>query len=61
VRIALDYPDEVRALGGVVPWNTAGTTAGDEVIAGFDAANGDVEALTQGVAAISVDPSKTST
>ncbi|MEV1248024.1 alpha/beta hydrolase [Nonomuraea sp. NPDC049750] len=60
VRIALDYPDGVRALVGVVPWNAAGTTAGDEVIAGFDAAYGNVEALTQGVAAISVDPSKTS-
>ncbi|MGV9308399.1 alpha/beta fold hydrolase [Nonomuraea sp. NPDC003727] len=60
VRIALDHPDEVRALVGVVPWNAAGTTAGDEVIAGFDAAYGDAEALTQGVAAISVDPSKTS-
>ncbi|MGO4618114.1 alpha/beta fold hydrolase [Nocardia sp. 2YAB30] len=60
VRIALDHPDEVRALVGVVPWNAAGTTAGDKVIAGFDAAYGNVEALTQGVAAISVDPSKTS-
>lgn len=60
VRIALDHPGEVRALVGVVPWNAAGTTAGDEVIAGFDAAYGDVEALTRAVAAISVDPSKTS-
>ncbi|MEV4016673.1 alpha/beta hydrolase [Nonomuraea angiospora] len=60
VRIALDYPDEVRALVGVVPWNAAGTTADDEVIAGFDAAYGNVEALTQAVAAISLDPSKTS-
>ncbi|WP_182902309.1 alpha/beta fold hydrolase [Microbispora sp. H10830] len=60
VRIALDYPDEVRALVGVVPWNAAGTTAGDEVIAGFDAAYGDAEALAQAVAAISLDPSKTS-
>jgi pimeloyl-ACP methyl ester carboxylesterase len=60
VCIALDYPDEVRALVGVVPWNAAGTTAGDEVIAGFDAAYGNVKALTQGVAAISLDPSKTS-
>jgi pimeloyl-ACP methyl ester carboxylesterase len=54
VRIALDYPDEVRALVGVVPWNAAGTTAGDEVIAGFDAAYGNVEALTEAVAAISL-------
>ncbi|MFI7694154.1 alpha/beta fold hydrolase [Nonomuraea sp. NPDC049655] len=60
VRIALDHPDEVRALIGVVPWNAAGTTAEDEVIAGFDAAYGDVEALTHAVAAISVDPSRTS-
>ena len=60
VRIALDHPDEVRALVGVVPWNAAGTTAGAEVIAGFDAAYGNAEALTQGVAAISLDPSKTS-
>jgi pimeloyl-ACP methyl ester carboxylesterase len=60
VRIALDCPDEVRALVGVVPWNAAGTTAGDEVIAGFDAAYGDAEALAQAVAAISLDPSKTS-
>ncbi|KAB8181714.1 alpha/beta fold hydrolase [Microbispora catharanthi] len=60
MRIALDYPDEVRALIGVVPWNAAGTTAGDEVIVGFDAAYGDAEALAQAVAAISVDPSKTS-
>ncbi|WP_433754474.1 alpha/beta fold hydrolase [Nocardia sp. CA-135398] len=60
MRIALDYPDEVRALIGVVPWNAAGTTTGDAVTAGFDAAYGDVEALEQGVAAISVDPSKTS-
>jgi len=60
VRIALDHPDEVQALVGVVPWNAAGTTADDEVIAGFDAAYGNTEALTLGVAAISVDPSKTS-
>ncbi|GAA2277292.1 alpha/beta hydrolase [Nonomuraea roseoviolacea subsp. roseoviolacea] len=60
VRIALDHPDEVRALVGVVPWNAAGTSAGDQVIAGFDAAYGDVETLTHAVAAISVDPSRTS-
>src|SRR4051794_19560299 len=53
MRIALDHPDEVRALVGVVPWNAAGTTADDEVLAGFDAAYGNVEALTQAVAAIS--------
>ncbi|YCK39952.1 alpha/beta fold hydrolase [Actinomadura sp. ATCC 39365] len=60
VRIALDHPDEVRALIGVVPWNAGGTTAEDAMIAGFDAAYGDVEALTHAVAAISVDPSRTS-
>ena len=60
LRIALDHPDEVRTLIGVVPWNAAGTTADDEMIAGFDAAYGNVEALTQVVAAISVDPSRTS-
>lgn len=60
LRMALDHPDEVRALIGVVPWNAAGTTAEDEVIAGFDAVYGDAEALARGVAAISVDPSKTS-
>lgn len=60
LRMALDHPDEVRALVGIVPWNAAGTTADDQVIAAFDAAYGDTEALAQGVAAISVDPSKTS-
>ncbi|KAB2379471.1 alpha/beta fold hydrolase [Actinomadura montaniterrae] len=60
LRLALDHPDEVRALVGIVPWNAAGTTAEDEVMAGFDAVYGDAEALAQGVAAISVDPSKTS-
>ncbi|MBO2462301.1 alpha/beta hydrolase [Actinomadura sp. LCR2-06] len=60
LRLALDHPDQVRALIGIVPWNAAGTTAEDEVIAGFDAVYGDAEALAQGVAAISVDPSKTS-
>ncbi|MEU6748189.1 alpha/beta hydrolase [Spirillospora sp. NPDC046719] len=60
LRMALDHPDEVRALVGIVPWNAAGTTADDQVIAGFDAAYGDAGALARGVAAISVDPSKTS-
>ncbi|HEU5030383.1 MAG TPA: alpha/beta fold hydrolase [Spirillospora sp.] len=60
LRIALDHPEQVRALIGIVPWNAAGTTAEDEVMAGFDAVYGDAEALAQGVAAISVDPSKTS-
>ncbi|QKG20841.1 alpha/beta fold hydrolase [Actinomadura verrucosospora] len=60
LRLALDHPDEVRALVGIVPWNAAGTTAEDEVIAGFDAVYGNAEALAHGVAAISVDPSKTS-
>jgi pimeloyl-ACP methyl ester carboxylesterase len=60
LRIALDHPDQVRALIGIVPWNAAGTTAEDEVMSGFDAVYGNAEALAQGVAAISVDPSKTS-
>ncbi|WP_268960291.1 alpha/beta fold hydrolase [Nonomuraea montanisoli] len=59
MRIALDHPDEVRALVGVVPWNAAGTDAADAVIAGFDAAYGDAEVLTQAVAAISLAPSRT--
>lgn len=48
VRIALDYPDEVRALVGVVPWNAVGTTAGNEVIAGLDAAYGNLHTRRKG-------------
>ncbi|WP_329067855.1 alpha/beta fold hydrolase [Amycolatopsis sp. NBC_01480] len=59
LRMALDHPDEIDALVGVVPWNAAGTSAQDPVLSGFDAAFGDADSITQGVAAISSDPSKT--
>lgn len=60
LRIALDHPDQVRALVGITPWNAAGTVPGDSVIAGFAASYGRAELLRQGVAAISVDPGGTS-
>ncbi|MBB5135650.1 pimeloyl-ACP methyl ester carboxylesterase [Thermocatellispora tengchongensis] len=59
MRIALDHPDEVQAVVGIMPWNAGGTSAGDPVIEGFYAAYGDIETITAGIAGISHDPTKT--
>ncbi|MEV5408288.1 alpha/beta hydrolase [Thermopolyspora sp. NPDC052614] len=59
MRIALDHPDEVEAVLGIMPWNAGGTSAGDPVIEGFNAAYGDIETITAGITSISNDPTKT--
>ncbi|MCP2256027.1 3-oxoadipate enol-lactonase / 4-carboxymuconolactone decarboxylase [Prauserella aidingensis] len=59
VRIALNRPDQVLAVMALMPWNAGGTEAGDPVIERFYKSFGDIEALTQAIRAISLDPSKT--
>ncbi|WAP54958.1 alpha/beta fold hydrolase [Streptomyces sp. S465] len=59
VRIALDRPGQVFAVMALMPWNAGGTEAGDPVIEGFHTSFRDVEAITQAIGAISLEPSKT--
>ncbi|GAB2802367.1 alpha/beta fold hydrolase [Streptomyces daliensis] len=59
VRIALDRPGQVLAAMALMPWNAGGTEAGDPVIERFYGSFRDVEAITEAVGAISLDPSRT--
>lgn len=59
VRIALNRPGQVVAVMALMPWNAGGTEAGDPVIEGFHKSFRDVEAITQAIGAISLEPSKT--
>ncbi|AEM84354.1 alpha/beta fold hydrolase [Streptomyces violaceusniger] len=59
VRIALNRPGQVCAVMALMPWNAGGTEAGDPVIEGFYKSFRDVEAITQAIGAISLEPSKT--
>ncbi|MFC8083705.1 alpha/beta fold hydrolase [Streptomyces sp. NPDC057340] len=59
VRIALDRPGQVFAVMAFMPWNAGGTEAGDPVIERFAASFRDVEAITEAVGAMSLDPSRT--
>ncbi|GAA2073955.1 hypothetical protein GCM10009801_27560 [Streptomyces albiaxialis] len=59
VRIALDRPGQVRAAMALMPWNAGGTEAGDPVIERFAGSFRDVEAITEAIGAISLDPGRT--
>lgn len=59
VRIALDRPGQVFAVMALMPWNAGGTEAGDPVIEGFHGSFRDVEAITEAIGSISLDPSRT--
>ncbi|MGV9910494.1 alpha/beta fold hydrolase [Streptomyces tendae] len=59
VRIALDRPGQVFAVMALMPWNAGGTEAGDPVIERFHSSFRDVEAITEAVGAMSLDPSRT--
>ncbi len=60
LRLALDHPDEVTGVIGVMPWNAGGTTSGEDAgVKAFHDAFADLDAIKAGVAAISQVPEKT--
>lgn len=60
LRLALDHPDDVTGMIGVMPWNAGGTTTGeDDGIRAFHDMFGDLDGLRAGVEAISQAPEKT--
>ncbi len=55
MRMALDRPERVVRVIGVVPWQAEGAGAVDENLDAFAAIHGDADALAAGCAAITVD------
>lgn len=60
LRLALDSPDEVTGVMGVMPWNAGGTTEAEgDGIKAFHDMYGDPDGMRAGVEAISQLPEKT--
>jgi pimeloyl-ACP methyl ester carboxylesterase len=55
MRMALDHPELVARVIGVVPWHAEGAGVVDENLDGFASIHGDTDALAGGCAAIAVD------
>jgi 3-oxoadipate enol-lactonase len=57
VRIALDHPERVAGVIGILPWQAKGAAEVDENLDGFAALHGDAEAIAAGAEGLAVvDP-----
>lgn len=58
MRIAIDHPERVAAVIGILPWQAKGAEEVDENLDGFGAIHGDAEAIVAGAESLAVvDPS----